>query len=94
MRFDRVHGIVVNRSSFLTWTKHWFAIRRIDGVFYDLDSRKPQPVPFESTQALVERLQDLQRTCGAHVLLVTTEPCALDELLADAERAAPSGDNG
>ena len=123
INLPRLHGVIVNRSGFLT--NHWYTIRRIGEVFYDLDSRKPHPVPFASTSEvprsdgessgaepsrtvltdgspvrpwvaraiqLVAALKDLQVTHRTHILLVTEQPCTLDDVvLSDvATLAAPS----
>ncbi|CEG45599.1 hypothetical protein F442_21378, partial [Plasmopara halstedii] len=45
------------------WTqRHWFAIRKIDGVCYNLDSKLDVPMPFDSDTACYEFLQELVNT--------------------------------
>ncbi|KAL7683703.1 putative Josephin domain-containing protein [Plasmopara halstedii] len=67
IRFDEVEGILCNIVMSTTfrrfWTqRHWFAIRKIDGVCYNLDSKLDVPMPFDSDTACYEFLQELVNT--------------------------------
>ena len=52
-------GLVLNIStrSFFVTSKHWFALRPIDGTWFNLDSKLPQPEVL-TTEALEKFLDD------------------------------------
>ncbi|TDH66399.1 uncharacterized protein CCR75_006189 [Bremia lactucae] len=67
VKFDEVEGILCNieMSTMLSsvWTqRHWFAIRKIHGVCYNLDSKLEAPVPFPLESECYKFLQELVNT--------------------------------
>ena len=85
----RVEGFLVNRDRpLLPISKHWFAIRRLGAVFYNLDSRNATPWPYATFQVLLEYLRDALASGRVHIIVVTSEPVALADLLDAAPRAA------
>lgn len=43
---------------------HWYSIRKIGGVFYDVDSKLDKPKPFKSFEDLSKRMKDLRKNEG------------------------------
>ena len=58
-------------------SRHWLAIRRVGGTWFDLDSKLQAPVKLE-TPALVDRLQCLLRDEAGQVLVVCWTTAAAD----------------
>ncbi|VFQ98232.1 unnamed protein product [Cuscuta campestris] len=67
-------GIIVNlpvrRFAGLWRSRHWVALKRIDGVWYNLDSDFSAPCAFRDTEELREYLDGIISS-GAEILLVT-----------------------
>lgn len=62
---ENLVGFLINSKSNSIWApvlslfqsgRHWFALRAIRGVWYNLDSNLPSPVPFESFSDLLDFL--------------------------------------
>ncbi len=53
--------------------KHWFAIREINGDYYNLDSKLPAPSKLGSSQETLDYLAKLI-TSGKEELLLVVEP--------------------
>lgn len=70
---DSLFGIVLNvpaRRYALLWKgRHWITMRKIGGVWYNLDSDLPKPMPFEGTRE-VRGYLDYVLSNGGEVLLV------------------------
>jgi len=69
LKLDTVFGIIVNEATF--WGRHWFAIRQIEGVWYNLDSKLAEPKPFAGTGEVVGLIELKRRQQSAQVLVVT-----------------------
>ncbi|XP_059626506.1 josephin-like protein [Cornus florida] len=73
---DKLMGIVLNirvRKYGGMWrSRHWVALRRIDGVWYNLDSDFTGPYAFKDTEEVREFL-DYIISGGAEVLLVMND---------------------
>ncbi|KAB5520383.1 hypothetical protein OIU77_017011 [Salix suchowensis] len=73
---DSLFGIVLNvpaRRYALLWKgRHWITMRKIGGVWYNLDSDLPKPMPFESTRE-VRGFLDYVLSNGGEVLLVMNQ---------------------
>ncbi|GAB9469561.1 hypothetical protein Gpo141_00006837 [Globisporangium polare] len=64
---DAIEGVLCNvvTSNFLrsVWeSRHWFAIKKIGGVYYNLDSKLAKPVAFASEDECFRFLQELVDT--------------------------------
>ncbi|KAF4043076.1 Josephin [Phytophthora infestans] len=75
---DEAEGVLCNvvMTTILSslWTqRHWFAIRKIRGVCYNLDSKLEAPVAFESESACFQFLQELVNTGECELFLITRE---------------------
>lgn len=70
---DELFGIVLNipvrRYGGIWRSRHWVALRRIEGVWYNLDSEFPSPCPFKNVDE-VTRFIDSVISTGGEVLLV------------------------
>ncbi|KAK3026307.1 hypothetical protein RJ639_040995 [Escallonia herrerae] len=70
---DKLMGIVLNvpvkRFGGLWRSRHWVTLRRIQGVWYNLDSDFTSPYPFKDTEELKEFLDSVIQV-GSEVLLV------------------------
>ncbi|ETI31491.1 hypothetical protein F443_21537 [Phytophthora nicotianae P1569] len=78
VKLDEVEGFLCNvvMTTMLSslWTqRHWFAIRKICGVCYNLDSKLEAPVAFESESACYQFLQELVNTGECELFLITKE---------------------
>ncbi|KAI4382422.1 hypothetical protein MLD38_008390 [Melastoma candidum] len=73
---SKLMGIVLNvpvrRYAGLWKGRHWVAIRKIRGVWYNLDSDLSQPYAFDNVDRLREFLDHVLRD-GAEVLLVVND---------------------
>ncbi|CAK9148361.1 unnamed protein product [Ilex paraguariensis] len=67
-----VLNIPVRRYAGLWKGRHWVALRRIEGVWYNLDSDFAAPQPFNDTREVREFLDSIV-SAGAEVLLVMNE---------------------
>lgn len=89
---DTSLGLVLNeRRALLGFipSRHWLAVRRVDGVWYDLDSRLRAPVML-TPEALFERLQQHMSEQGGQVLVVERiGSTALEAPMEGADAAAP-----
>lgn len=72
---DTLFGIVLNvpvrRYAGLWKGRHWIALRRIDKVWYNLDSDLSAPYPFKNTEEITEFLDGVI-SIGGEILLVMT----------------------
>ncbi|KAI3450118.1 hypothetical protein Pfo_006783 [Paulownia fortunei] len=70
---DKLFGIVLNvpvrRYGGLWRSRHWIALRRVERVWYNLDSDFFAPYPFKNTEEIREFLDGVIST-GGEVLLV------------------------
>ncbi|CAI5746782.1 unnamed protein product [Peronospora destructor] len=78
VKFDEVEGVLCNvvmttMFSSLWVQRHWFAIRKIQGVCYNLDSKLSVPVPFEKETECYQFLQELVNTGECELFLVLKE---------------------
>ncbi|CAH0479432.1 unnamed protein product [Peronospora belbahrii] len=76
--FDKVEGILCNvmmttMFSSLWIQRHWFAIRKIQDVCYNLDSKFSAPVPFENESECYRFLQELVDTGECELFLILKE---------------------
>lgn len=73
---DVLMGIVINisvkRFAGIWKGRHWIALRKIDGVWYNLDSDLSAPQPFHDTDKVRESL-DFAIAQGGEVLLVMNQ---------------------
>lgn len=73
---DKLLGIVLNvpvkKCGGLWRSRHWVTLRRIEGVWYNLDSDFVSPYPFNSTEQVREFLDSVIHG-GAEVLLVMND---------------------
>lgn len=49
---DDCHSLIVNRKAGFMSTRHWLCLRKLEGVWWNLDSRLGQPVAFTCRQEL------------------------------------------
>ncbi|KAG7396335.1 Josephin-1 [Phytophthora boehmeriae] len=90
---DAAEGVLCNvvMTSFMSslWNqRHWFAIRKIEGVCYNLDSKLAAPVPFESESKCYRFLQELVNTGECELFMIkkaTTETAEETETPKSAE---------
>ncbi|PKA55095.1 Josephin-like protein [Apostasia shenzhenica] len=70
---DSLLGIMLNipirRYAGLWRSRHWAALRRIGGHWYNLDSDLPAPKPFQNLDEVTEFLDDIM-ALGGEVLIV------------------------
>lgn len=70
---NKLFGIVLNvpvrRYGGLWRSRHWIALRRVEKVWYNLDSDFFAPYPFKNTEEITEFLDGVIST-GGEVLLV------------------------
>ncbi|CAH0485713.1 unnamed protein product [Peronospora farinosa] len=76
--FDEVEGVLCNVIMTTTFSslwvqRHWFAIRKIQGVCYNLDSKLPAPVPFEGETECYQFLQELVKTGECELFVIMKE---------------------
>ncbi|XP_031099608.1 josephin-like protein [Ipomoea triloba] len=73
---DKLMGIILNipvrRCAGLWKSRHWVALRRIEGVWYNLDSEFAAPYAFKDLEE-VRKLLDGIIADGAEILLVNNE---------------------
>ncbi|POM78332.1 Hypothetical protein PHPALM_4147 [Phytophthora palmivora] len=65
--------VMTTMLSSLWMQRHWFAIRKIGDVCYNLDSKLAAPMPFESESACYQFLQELVNTGECELFLITKE---------------------
>lgn len=69
-------GIVINvsvtRFGGIWKSRHWIALRKIDGVWFNLDSDLPAPLPFHDAHKVREFL-DFTLAQGGEILIVLNE---------------------
>ncbi|TMW66847.1 hypothetical protein Poli38472_011963 [Pythium oligandrum] len=74
---DAIEGVLCNVVTFGGWfrrvleQRHWFALRKINGVVYSLDSKLPAPMPFTDDDACRQFLQELLDTGECELFAVT-----------------------
>ncbi len=67
-------ALIVNRrsSSWIPFSgRHWLCIRKVAGVWYNLDSTLRHPVPFASAEAMATFVQTALRDSDGECLLVS-----------------------
>ncbi|XP_073158156.1 josephin-like protein [Henckelia pumila] len=73
---DELFGIVLNipvrRYGGIWRSRHWVALKRIDRVWYNLDSDLPSPYPFKNVEEVTEFIDSIITT-GGEVLLVLND---------------------
>ncbi|KAH7468631.1 hypothetical protein PRNP1_010055 [Phytophthora ramorum] len=84
VKLDEAEGVLCNvvmstGFSSLWMQRHWFAVRKIRGVCYNLDSKLPAPVPFESESECYKFLQELTNTGECELFLITKDKTATKE---------------
>lgn len=74
---DKLFGVVVNvpvrRYGGLWKGRHWIALRRVDNVWYNLDSDFSSPHQFKNTEEITEYLDAVILTGGEILLVVNNE---------------------
>ncbi|ETW04259.1 hypothetical protein, variant [Aphanomyces invadans] len=84
-----VKGLLCNISSSrmlgLWQTRHWFTIRQIDRVYYNLDSKLPAPVPFADAAAVLHFLQSLPPSDTTILLVAETSPQESSKMIQHSE---------
>ncbi|PIN06494.1 putative protein, contains Josephin domain [Handroanthus impetiginosus] len=74
---DKLFGIVLNvpvrRYGGLWRSRHWIALRRIDQVWYNLDSDISAPYPFKNTEEIREFLDGVISNGGEVLLVMNSE---------------------
>ncbi|KAL3665698.1 hypothetical protein V7S43_009131 [Phytophthora oleae] len=78
VKLDEAEGVLCNvvmttMFSSLWMQRHWFAIRKIRGVCYNLDSKLAAPVPFSSDRECYQFLQELVNTGECELFLIVKE---------------------
>ena len=68
---SKCEGIIVNRQGWLG--KHWFTIRKVDGTYFNLDSKLSEPQLLPTEQAARSFIKECLSASSAHVLLVLKE---------------------
>ena len=75
-------GFIVNETRrvvrFLPASHHWFAIRAIDGVFFDFNSLHEAPLAMDGVDAVHDRL-DKVRASDGHIFVVRRLVPATDD---------------
>ena len=67
----RVMGLIINKETNRAMgMKHWFCIRKINGIFYNLDSLIRSPYPFLSLDELLSFLLEEVVDCGGDIIKV------------------------
>ncbi|KAF0700630.1 Aste57867_8808 [Aphanomyces stellatus] len=73
---DVIDGVLVNvmtRSWMGMWqSRHWFALAKVEGTFYNLDSKLPRPTRFESLVPVRDFLQAVLASSQDNTVLVVT----------------------
>uniref|UniRef100_A0A1D1YP11 ubiquitinyl hydrolase 1 n=1 Tax=Anthurium amnicola TaxID=1678845 RepID=A0A1D1YP11_9ARAE len=65
-------NVPVKRFAGLWRSRHWISLRRIDGVWYNLDSDLDRPKSFKDEEEVIEFLDDIV-SHGAEVFVVLSE---------------------
>ncbi|KAG1703579.1 hypothetical protein DVH05_007523 [Phytophthora capsici] len=78
LKLDEAEGVLCNvvmttMFSSLWMQRHWFAIRKIRGICYNLDSKLADPVPFASDRECYQFLQELANTGECEMFLIEKE---------------------
>lgn len=64
----QVIGLICNVAGM--FTRHWLAIRREGAIFYNLDSKRASPLPFEKQEQLFHFLSHLIEKETPTILLI------------------------
>lgn len=67
-----VLNVPVRRYAGLWRSRHWVTVRKIDGVWYNLDSDLRSPLAFENAEE-VKRFLDYVIDSGGEVLLIVSD---------------------
>eukprot|EP00160_Parvularia_atlantis_P018869 Unigene7163_Nuclearia_a/m.21976 Unigene7163_Nuclearia_a/g.21976 ORF Unigene7163_Nuclearia_a/g.21976 Unigene7163_Nuclearia_a/m.21976 type:complete len:183 (-) Unigene7163_Nuclearia_a:2-550(-) len=78
LRLNAVFGLVLNVATF--WGRHWLALRRIDGVWYNLDSKQAAPAALDDDDALFALIGERRARKDAQLLVVTEGEMTQDAL--------------
>ncbi|KAI9918232.1 hypothetical protein PsorP6_011841 [Peronosclerospora sorghi] len=78
IKLDKIKGILCNVVittilSNLWMQRHWFAIRKLHGVCYNLDSKLSAPRPFENDAKCYQFLQELVATGECELFVITKQ---------------------
>lgn len=76
-----VEAVLVNRSSF--FSRHWFAVRRVHGVWYNLDSKLSEPVLLGEEAAAVKLLNEQLKDGAELIQLVVSSKGPQSDRAAD-----------
>ncbi|OWZ10438.1 hypothetical protein PHMEG_00016713 [Phytophthora megakarya] len=84
VKLDEAEGVLCNvvmttMFSSLWMQRHWFAIRKIGGICYNLDSKLAAPMPFENESECYQFLQELVNTGECELFLITKEKNPADK---------------
>ena len=84
LKLDSIIGVIMNMPSPIQLgfvsvpirRKHWIAIRQIDSVYYNLDSKLNKPQAIGHTDAVRKYLQTQLKVKGCELLLVVEKEVA------------------
>uniref|UniRef100_A0AAV1UP77 ubiquitinyl hydrolase 1 n=1 Tax=Peronospora matthiolae TaxID=2874970 RepID=A0AAV1UP77_9STRA len=84
VNLDRVEGLLCNVVLSTVWSslwmsRHWFAIRKIRGVCYNLDSKLATPMPFHGDHECYQFLQELVNTGECELFVVLKESTTMEQ---------------
>ncbi|KAJ1911837.1 hypothetical protein IWQ60_009950 [Tieghemiomyces parasiticus] len=67
---DRALGLILNKAPERIWQRrHWLALRRLNGAYWNLDSALEAPTYFVDREQ-VSAFLDAELACGGHVFVV------------------------
>ncbi|CAI5739451.1 unnamed protein product [Hyaloperonospora brassicae] len=84
VNLDKAEGVLCNVVLSTVWSslwtqRHWFALRKIRGICYNLDSKLTAPAPFDSERKCYQFLQELVNTGECELFLVVKESAAIEQ---------------
>ncbi|PRP89450.1 josephin-1-like [Planoprotostelium fungivorum] len=72
--FDNIMGLLINSSTHhlfgMFTTKHWFTIRKVQGLWVNLDSSLSYPATFKDEEELVNHLSKIGQEKNAEILII------------------------
>lgn len=90
-KLNDVIGLMLNTPDGFMGSRHWYAIRRIDDKWYDLNSLNPGPRMFGSESQMVSEVQEILDARGSVILvrsITAMKEAAEKEKAATAAKAA------
>jgi hypothetical protein len=72
-------SVIVNRRAGMMQTRHWICLKKVMGVWYNLDSRLGQPLAFSSRTELDTYVQHALDDRDGECMLVRSEPVVEEE---------------